>query len=105
MKRVPLSERLAQIDQFAELMKDRIREEFHAGRSEWDACTIPQLLIRLGEETSEVGTALSGDRRPEEFARACADAANYSAILATIALERGLGEAACLRTPPPSHPA
>ncbi len=97
--RMTLSQRLAQVDQFAKLMKLRIEEEEHAGRDEWDTWTTSQLLVRVLECTSEVFTVVSHGFSPDEFARACANLANYSMIVAHLALARGLEDTKAMQAP------
>lgn len=99
MPKMSLEERLFRIDQFVAMMKQRVIDEEHAGRQEWDTWTIPQLLPRFIEEASEVLTALSGGLSVKEFVKHCADAANYAGILADIAMHRGLTEALTIRSP------
>lgn len=104
MPKMSLQERLFRIDQFVAIMKQRVIDEEHAGRQEWDTWTIPQLLPRLIEETSEVFSALSGGLTVKEFIKHCADAANYAGILADIAMHRGLNEAIPVRSPEITQP-
>jgi hypothetical protein len=98
-KKMTLAERLAQVDEFAILMKQRIEEEERAGRDEWDTWTVAQLLPRVAECMSEVFTAVSGGLSPDEFARSCANLANYCMIVSHLALSRGLEDTKSMQAP------
>jgi hypothetical protein len=98
-KALTLGERLTQVEDFAAYMKQRIIEEETAGRDEWDTWTTLQLMVRVQECTSELFTALSGGLTPDEFARCCANLANYAMIVATHALKRGLDDTKPMRAP------
>ena len=97
--RMTLEDRLKQVDRFAALMKQRIVEEEHAGRDEWDTWTVLQLLPRVAECGSEVFTAISGGLSAEEVARCCANLANYSMIVSHLALSRGLEDTRAMQAP------
>lgn len=101
MPKMTLSERLKQVDDFALIMKERIIEEEHAGRNEWDTWTIAQLLVRVVECTAEVLSAVSGALPPEDFARSCANLSNYSMICTHLALSRGMEDTRSLQSPTP----
>ena len=57
------------------------------------------MLVRVVECTSEVFSAVSAGFPPEEFARACANLANYSMIVAHLALTRGLEDTKAMQAP------
>lgn len=94
--RMTLDERLSRVDLFADLMKQRLREE--DDRDEWDTWTAAQLVPRILENASEVVTALSGNLPPADVERCCANLANYAMIMADVFVRRPEG-ARCLVSP------
>ncbi len=91
--------RFREFEEFVDLMRERLREEEDAGRKEWSCLTAPQLMTRFLEEVSEVFSAVSNGLPEADVMRACADAANYAAFIATVVAVRGLEETGPLLIP------
>lgn len=48
----------------------------------WDKCDVRWLLMRLREEVDEIEKALNDNEAPIEIAKECADACNFSMMIA-----------------------
>jgi hypothetical protein len=99
-RKMTLGDRLAAVDWFCGLMKDRIREEEERGRDDWDRWTLLQMLPMLSESLGNVTGAISAGLPPDDVLRFLANLANYSMIFAHGVDERGLSELRPIVAPP-----